>query len=79
MIDTGSTISLLNSNRVPKKLYERIEGKSIQINTIQGLVNSETEQVKTKCPSQFGQPCNARMKWTKIALNKPYDFLIGMD
>ena len=78
LIDTGSTISLLNSTRVPSNLYEYINDTPIQINTINGIVN-ETAQVKTKCPIQFNQPCNARMKWTKVELNKPYDFLIGMD
>lgn len=79
MIDTGSTISLLNSNRVPSNLYEIIEGTPIQITTIQGIMKCNTEQVKTKCPSQIGQPCKVRRKWTKVAINKPYDFLIGMD
>lgn len=78
MIDTGSTISILNSNRVPSNLYENIKDTPIQISTIQGTVTS-TSQVKTKCPDQFNQPCNARMKFAKIELDKPYDFLIGMD
>ncbi|CAD7078703.1 unnamed protein product [Hermetia illucens] len=80
MIDTGSTISLLNSSKVPSSLYEKILlGQSVKSNTIQGVVWKDTEQVKTKCPIQFGQPDNARIRWTKIALNKEYDFLIGMD
>ncbi|CAD7077901.1 unnamed protein product [Hermetia illucens] len=80
MIDTGSTISLLNSSKVPSSLYEKILlGQSVKINTIQGVVLKDTEQVKTKCPIQFGQPDNARIRWTKIALDKEYDFLIGMD
>ncbi|CAD7081746.1 unnamed protein product [Hermetia illucens] len=80
MIDTGSTVSLLNSSKVPSSLYEKILlGQSVKINTIQGVVLKDTEQVKTKCPIQFGQPDNARIRWTKIALNKEYDFLIGMD
>ncbi|CAD7078809.1 unnamed protein product [Hermetia illucens] len=80
MIDTGSTISLLNSSKVPSSLYEKILlGQTVKSNTIQGVVLKDTEQVKTKCPIQFGQPDNARIRWTKIALNKEYDFLIGMD
>lgn len=79
MVDTGSTISLLNSKNVSNEIYERLSSEKIQISTIVGQVSRNTEFVKTKCPEEFRQPINARMKWVKIHLEKTYDFLIGMD
>lgn len=78
MIDTGSTVSLLNSKNVSNTIYEKTSG-NIQINTIAGKVNRGTEYVKTHCPVEFQQPTNARMRWVKIFMDKPYHFLIGMD
>lgn len=79
MVDTGSTISLLNSKKVLDKVYEKMIGEKVHISTIEGQVRKDTEYVKTKCPVEFRQPNNARMRWGKIDLDKPYDFLIGMD
>ncbi|CAD7087985.1 unnamed protein product [Hermetia illucens] len=63
-----------NIRRDDRQCYENQFGRRHN-----GVVLKDTEQVKTKCPRQFGQPDNARIRWTKIALNKEYDFLIGMD
>lgn len=79
MIDSGSTVSLLNSNTVESEIYEKILGGPIQINTIGGEVQRTTEYVKTSCPMEFKQNENAMIKWVKIALDKKYDFLLGMD
>lgn len=35
--------------------------------------------VMTQCPEEFKCPKNARIKWVALDLNKPYDFLLGMD
>lgn len=78
-MDTGSTISLVNSKNVTDKFYEKIEGGTVHINTIEGQVRQNTEYIKTKCPEEFKQPPNAKMKWIKIDINKTFDFLIGMD
>lgn len=43
---------------------------------IAGKVTKNTKNLNTKCPDEFQQPI---MKWIKIDLEKPYDFLLGMD
>lgn len=53
MLDTGSTVSLLNSKNVTNKIYEKMPSEKVQINTIEGLVKKNTEYVKTSCPEEF--------------------------
>lgn len=79
LVDTGSTISIMNENRFPMSKCQLINQLSTTINTIQGEVNKPNRTVATVCPIEFKYPDNARMKWIALKLEKPYDLLIGMD
>lgn len=70
LVDTGSRISLLNSKNVKSDIYQRLGESNIKINTIDGEVRRNKELVKTRCPEEFKQPDNARMKWVKIQLTR---------
>lgn len=54
-------------------------GGEAHISTIDGIVKKNNEYVKTKCPDEFKQEINARIRWVKINLEKPYGLLLGMD
>lgn len=54
-------------------------GGEAHINTIEGKVQKKNQYVKTKCPDEFKQEINARIRWVQMNLEKPYGFLLGMD
>ncbi len=79
LLDTGSTISILNTNKVNKNFYKIIEKYSKVIHTINTKFQTNDFLVKTEVPKEFQYPQNMRAKWVALPLDKSYDFLLGMD
>lgn len=79
LVDTGSTISILNTNRVQKNVYEIIEKYTKTIHTINTKFETDNFLVMTKAPSEFQYSPKMRSRWVALPLDKSYDFLLGMD
>lgn len=80
LIDTGSTMSIINSNRVDCskfKIYERI---NLRLQTINKTTTEMVDRVVTNIPKEFNYDPKGATRWYKRDLgDKPYDILIGMD
>lgn len=80
LVDTGSTMSIINETRVNCEEYPVIDTLMLQLKTINNETMERVERISTPVPKEFKMSENHRIKWYKRKLkNKEYDLLIGMD
>lgn len=80
LIDTGSTMSIVNETRVDCREFPIFDVLRLKLKTINNETTELVERISTPVPIEFRMSENHRIKWYKRKLpDKEYDLLIGMD
>lgn len=80
LLDTGSTMSILNSRKVDCTPFKSLGKVKMNLQTINNATTEYVERIATPTPIQFRMDANAAIRWYKRDLGeKEYDILMGMD
>lgn len=80
LVDTGSTMSIINSSRVDCSKFRIFEKVKLKLQTINSVTTEVIERIITSIPTEFNYDQRGATRWYRRDLgDKPYDLLVGMD
>lgn len=80
LIDTGSAMTIVNTNKLDMTPYPVLDTRQVEIKTINSTITQSTNIIQFPVPKEFGYSNNTFIKaYAQSLENKNYTILLGMD